>query len=706
MTTAANKCLSDRGAVLVIVAAWMTSAIALVTFVVDIGHWFEHKRHLQLQVDAAALGGGGKFAGCFNNGGGNAEIFKEATKYAGAVGTWQGTAYSTSPRYNNQIPNAGSVSVLYQSPTYPDGTNPNDGTETEGPCQTAHYMFDVKATESNVSLFLIGGKFVPAINAHARVQLRALSDTHPSLPLAVPDIKPKQVAVTFVNETASPAGTELTGCTGLNMIPGTTCTFSLTKESTPSGGLNMWSGPANVTLPAAPAKIGVRVGIGTNVQSCANVIPQDGSSSYSCYDGSSTTTGLTMIRDYAVASPATPVPPSNLTAPVLEGVWPTSCSGNGAFYFIGAGTCASGVTAEVNYGTGSTQPNSQYYIRATAGGTTANLTPTSYDSSRDAWIWTTNQASPPFALGPEAGAQPISLSWEVQDTSKIFGGSACTDKNNNPCKGNFGAQQRFYGGIDDSTGSGPIRSMQMTGSDDVNGPASLVPGTYALSLRIGLAGNYQVYTPCAPPPSGASYNCPGDPTVLLRLKSRNGSTTYTIDCGTPAGGGADLYLQITKGCQNRFSINTAGVCPDVGTPPTPPDCAPLNNVGNGLKAGQVKNAMNDRFAPGGSCFTNSYPTIVPGDPRVVILMLTDFSAFNGNGANQSVPVITYGAFYVTGWDQADSDCNGKNEPSPPGAGRTGDIWGHFITYVDPSASGGPGACDPSGLLPCVPVLTQ
>ena len=116
--------------------------------------------------------------------------------------------------------------------------------------------------------------------------------------------------------------------------------------------------------------------------------------------------------------------------------------------------------------------------------------------------------------------------------------------------------------------------------------------------------------------------------------------------------------------------------------------------------------MNDRFAPGGNCLTNNYPTVAPGDKRVVILMITDFSAFNGNGANQTVPVVTYGAFYVTGWDQPDASCNTQNEPAPPGTGRTGDIWGHFIRYVDPNAQGGTGGCVLGGLLPCVPVLTQ
>src|SRR5438105_12231839 len=93
MMSAIKDFTSDRGAVIVIVAVWMTSALALVTFVIDVGHWYEHKRHLQLQVDAAALGGGGKLAACFNNGGGDSAILQEASKYAGSNGSWNGTQY-------------------------------------------------------------------------------------------------------------------------------------------------------------------------------------------------------------------------------------------------------------------------------------------------------------------------------------------------------------------------------------------------------------------------------------------------------------------------------------------------------------------------------------------------------------------------------------------------------------------------------------
>jgi hypothetical protein len=694
---------AERGSVLVMVTLWMPVVVLMASFVINVGHWFEHKRHLQLQADAAALAGGDMFAACFNSGGGDTAIFNEGTKYAGSTGRYNGTAYGT-PLYNTQVggTHKGPISVLYQSPSYADGTNKGDGTETQAPCETPSFMFDVKATESNLPWFLGGGKVVHAINAHARVQLRALGDTNPSLPLAVPDINPRQVGVTFVNEAG---GAALSGCSGPTHVTGTPCTFLLTK-GTPANGLNMWSGLETVTLPSAPAKVGIRVGVGGQVGTCANV---GSTRTYSCYDGSTTTAGLTMIRDYAVGAPPPPVAPSNMSPPVLDGIWPNSCSGNGAFFFLASGTCASGVTAELNYGTGSTQPPATYFIRATAGGTTADLHPVSYDAARNAWIWTT-AATPPFALAAQAGAQGISLSWEVQDTTKNIGG-ACNTRNNNPCKANFAnaPQQRFYSGLDTpDTGSGPIRSMQVTGGPDINGPASLIPGSYTLTVTLGLAGNYSVNKPCKPPPSGGSYTCftydpvndvGPDRAVLLRLKQDRGPNTFTIDCG-----GGNIRTMIENGCANRYSINAADICPDVGTPPDPPDCVPVQT---GAATGQIRQGMNTRFAPGGNCLPNNYPTIVPGDKRVVIVMITDFSAFEGGG-NTTVPVVTYGAFYVVGWDGAPGGCD--NEPySHTGLGGSsgnGDVWGHFIKYVDTNGRPGPGLCDPSGLLPCVPMLTQ
>jgi hypothetical protein len=694
----------QHGTVLVMVALWMPVVVLMLSFVINAAHWFEHRRHLQLQADAAAYAGGDMFGACFTSfgtGSGNDAIFSEATKYAGNVATFNGSTLPYAPLYNFQIggPNKGPISVLYQSPRFASDdpaavTDPS--AETQPPCSTPSLMFDVKATESNLPWFL-GGGLVSAINAHARVQLRALASATPSLPLAVPDINPRQVGVTFVNEAT---GGELSGCSGSNVVTGTTCTFTLAK-GTPAGGLNIWSGPASITLPAAPAKIGVRIGLGGSVSSCANT---NGTSAYTCFDGASTIAGLTMIRDHAIGSAPGP-PPTQ--PPVLDGVWLTSCSGNGAFFFLLTGTCTAGVTAKVHYGTGTTAPPSTYHVRASvAGGPAQDLSLVAYDATSGVSTWSTPPATP-LSLASQAGVLPVTLSWEVNDTSVTIGGEGCKTGGGNKCMGDFpGApHQRFYSGTDDFAASGPIRSLQITGGSDPNGPASLVaPGPHTLTVTVGVAGSYGVHTPCAPPPSGGAYTCfSSDRAVLLRLKQDRGPNTFTVDC---SGGTMNIRTMIEQGCTKAFSISSSGACPNP-TPPDPPDCVPVQT---GAATGQIRQGMNTRFSTtSGACLPNNYPTVAPGDQRVVLAMITDFSAFSGSGGGSlSVPVTTFGAFYVTGWDGASGSCD--NEPRlNTGFGATsstGDVWGHFIRYVATGGTGGTGICDPSGLTPCVPVLTR
>ena len=66
--------------------------LGLGAVVLDIGNWYVHKRHLQLQADAGALAGGGSFTfPCAND-----TIVERARTYAGDPS-------SASP-YNTQIP--------------------------------------------------------------------------------------------------------------------------------------------------------------------------------------------------------------------------------------------------------------------------------------------------------------------------------------------------------------------------------------------------------------------------------------------------------------------------------------------------------------------------------------------------------------------------------------------------------------------------
>lgn len=727
----------EGGAVVVMAALWIGfGLVPMIGLVVETGNWYEHKRHLQAQVDAAALAGGDLFGDCFNGAGGSAGMFNEATKYGGVnQGFFNSTgypsvAYPDSSIYNPQIggDKRGTVTLLYQSKTYQgQPTDPApDNTETQEPCSTPSFMFDVKGTESNLPVFaswlpLVGGGgggncglglLVCNINAHARIQLRGLSSASPSLPLAVPDINPKQVAVTFVDEAT---GTELSPCSGANKLTGTTCTFSLTKGAA-SGSVNNWSGPASVTLPTGLVQVGVRVAIGANVGSCANTAGIGGQ--YGCYDNGNAKQGLYLIRDFAWGGPVSTAPIFDSVTPLTAGTGATpSCSANQYFALgsLGAATtCAAGVRAVVDFGTAGVIPDTaKYTLTATVDNAdgkkaaTVNMTPVpgSFDATHHAWAWEAPVGS--LALTPGVGTQPITLNWVVKKgTSPLCPGTK-------DCSGSSSTGiHRFYSAPVDATG--PVQNISVT--ELANDASSLVgDGTtaHALSISVGVSGNYSLHAACAPPPSGGSYACATDPATLIRFASVSGSRTYAVDCGTPSipGGGGDLYKQILGGCANSYSVNGPGYCPDP-SPPTPTDCVPIGSVGSGVKTGQVRAALNDRLVNNppfsGVCAANNYPVVTPGDPRVFITMITDFSAFDGSGGSGSVPVITFGAFYLTGWDGAPVGCD--NEPySRTGAGgssQNGDIWGHFIRYVAVGGGGGTAICDPSGILPCVPVLTQ
>ena len=166
---------------LVLTAILMPALLFLLLLVIDVGNWYVHKRHLQMQADAAALAGGAHFGDCFSPdaatvAGANTAIKNAATAYAG----------NTASTYNFQVGGgAPRVTTLFNSKTFAVGSFVDSSVDIEEPCQTPHLMFDVKQTEADVPYILGsmvdalvpgGTSVVPAINARARVQLHEGAD--------------------------------------------------------------------------------------------------------------------------------------------------------------------------------------------------------------------------------------------------------------------------------------------------------------------------------------------------------------------------------------------------------------------------------------------------------------------------------------------------------------------------------------------------
>jgi Putative Flp pilus-assembly TadE/G-like len=633
----------EEGGIVVFVALLIPVVLLFLSLTVDIGNWWVHKRHLQLQVDAAAFAGGAFLGDCFSDPvAANAAIKNEATRFGGGAGS----------SYNGQVggTNQGAISLVYQSKTYPAGSIPPDDTETAPPCDTPNLMFDVKASEAGLPLIfqLPGLSNVTAISAHARVQLKQVEVQEGMLPVAVPDLRFTYVFATFVNEV-----------TGASLG-----TVQLTKSGT-SGSDQLWSTPAGIPVSIASAHVGVRlrlVGGPDPNAACGQIYTE-------CYDLDSPN-GVVHIRGWSTGA-----------APAARNVWllPGSCVPDA--YFATA-DCNGGIQAEVDLGalhpltgTGvtaevwaSVDGNGKYPL--TPGGTSGLVT------------WTAGTGLPIAGGGPHT----VELNWNWKKTAGTWidpNGAVqdCTKPNRCKDEGSFGPVQRAFvaGGR-----SGALRRVQVFESGvTTSGSNSFQTGTTpTLGLSIAVSGSLKVQSLAT------------DPVVELRVV---GSQNQSIDCDPDIPNLAD---ELAQGCGPAYKINPSLACPaynDLWDTDEPWECAKTQTGG---AVGQVDKGMKDRILGGSSTCTApiNWPDYDVDDPRIVPLIITPFGSFGGSG-NDIVPVIDFAAFYVVGWNS--DPCPGAY-PAPKGY-----IAGHFIKYAAPNPSGaGDLVCNPDALAPCVPVLTR
>jgi hypothetical protein len=644
----ADLAAREDGGILVFVAMLAPIILLFLAFTVDIGNWWVHKRHLQLQADAAALAGGALLGGCFNDPAtANVAIADEATRFGGAAGS----------SYNEQLggTKTGIVSLAYQSNTYPSGAVDADGdTETEPPCDTESLMFDVKASEVGVPLFLrpllelvVPGTSLadPTINTHARVELKQVEIQEGMLPVAVPDLRFTYVFATFVNEVS---GAELG-------------TVQLAKAGT-SGGDQLWNAttPISVTIPSAHVGVRIRLVGGSDPAAACGTLYTE------CYDADSAN-GVVHIRGWNSAA----------AAPAARNVWllPGDCAPDA--YFATA-ACSAGIQAEVDLGalhpltgTGitadvwaSVDGNGHYSL---APGGTAGLV-----------TWTATSGLPLSGSGPH----DVELHWKWEQTTGTWNGKSCKI-NGNPCKadGTFGPVQRAFlaGGR-----SGPLRSVQVYESGvSTSGSNSFGTGTaHTLGVSLAVTGSLKVQSSAT------------DPVIELRV---TGSQNQSIDCDPEI---ANLRDEINQGCGPAYKLNKTLACPAYNllwTLPEPWECVKTQTGG---AVGQVEQGLQDRILGGANTCTApiNWPNYEMDDPRIVPLLITPFGTFSGSG-NDIVPVIDFAAFYVVGWNS--DPCPGAY-PVPKGY-----IAGHFIKYAEPNPNGaGENVCDPELITPCVPVMTR
>ncbi len=684
--------VSETGGVIVMVAVWLGTLLLLASFVIDIGNWFEHKRHLQLQADAGALAGGGLFTQCFGGAGGNSAISDEVRRYSGAY----------SGAYNEQVGNAnrGTITTRLNRLAYERGGTPDtDFVDGAPPCTAG--IVDVKMTEANLPFFFgAAGSLVPAINARARVSFRLVTTRGGSLPIAAPDNNVVRAEARFVDED-NPGG-PLLGSAEL-------------FQSGTSNGLIVWSSqshtPASVVAGNA-RNIGVRIVLSGNTSlDCSQLLVE-------CYDASRPEGGLAYLRGWSSSgSGAAPAPPLAREVSLFPVVGFCTSS---AFYSNRIPCSAVGVRAVIDIGARSPQSVDIWAEGGDCvqgGNSRCHL---EFQASQGLWETTGQTTGNPQKrhVGIAVGSDdrfPITLHWEITDG--VVGVDPCTNGTNNPCKGPFvpggAAIQRTFGGAIDL--SGPIKLVS------VIDPLTGVPvdnleqsGTAReLDVSVGVIPNYQ---------NAKDIN---DPVVSLRVANEEGdegdfnSRNKSIDCDPDW---PKLSDEIKNGCRPQYTRNTGTPCPAqnvLWTTPQPWNCV---KVETGAATGQVSQGMTARILQGGTCAQHPnnwlmYPNLPLGDTRIVSIILTAFGAFGGQGSGV-VPVTGFANFYVTGWAGLGASQR-RNLPECRGPGDTDDgpvpkgyILGHFINYADSwNSGGGTDPCpflDPnySGVGSCVAVLTH
>ena len=633
-----SRLRAEDGGVLVMVVLWLPIIVLFVIFVVDVGNWFVHKRHLQMQADAGALAGGGKFTFPCSD----APIIAETRKYAGDPAS--GSAYNLQVAPTDQA----NVHVLVNSASYwnEGGTDYSDGGP---PC--AARMVDVKITEASLPWFF-GLQVVPAINAHARVMIQTLRRARGALPVAVPDIDPRAARAYFVNESTGAILAET----------------PLTKVGA-SGGIAVWdNAAAPVSVPISAANVGVRIALGGGSSTtCGGYLVE-------CYDLTNGN-GIEFIRGWSSAGSAAPPNP-----PLARSVnlFPGSCTN--AYFVAATSSCTIGVAATVDFGGTTLGPNTKVW--ASVGGVEHQL---AFDSGLGRFVSSSSNSSF-FTVNPNAGPLPVTLRWEVTDTSVTINGNACKT-NGNKCFGSFGTVQRTFSAV--TARSGPVKAVEVL-EGGVGGANSFELGTtHDLVVRIGVAGNLEVAQSVS------------DPVVLLRV---TGSQNQSVDCDPNL---SNLRDEIRYGCSPEYAINQSASCaystaPSLWASPQPWDCVAVQTGG---AVGQVEQGLRDRILGGASSCTSpnnwsSFPNIPPDDPRIVPVFVTPFGTFTGTG-NEIVPVTNFATFYVTGWFS--SPCSG-DDPVPD----KGYIVGHFIKYIFTLNNGGGSdeLCDFSAFGSCIAVLTE
>lgn len=678
LTRADFEVASERGSVIVaVVAIWLILMGVVAGLVIEIGHTAAHRRHLQVQTDAAALAAAQDFSLCSVNPSSAFPAMRaDADKYGGFNGGTFNQQVGTASGY------AGNITSAYQSLTYPGGTHAADpdssifssGNTTQETCGDPNQpnplrFFDVKATESNIhSVFNYVGIVSTTVNAHSRVELKAVNELSGLLPLGVPDVRPRYIFAKFIGESGTVT------CTDQSNNPVPSCEEELTKGSV-VGTQQQW-------VPAAPLQVTVPVGdVGVRIRLVGGTDPtaQCGTQYVECYDAANPAIGLIHIRgwDSAAASPVVK------DASLINGN--ASCAPDVYFTTV---DCNAGITADIDLGT----INSSTSVWATVDGNGKYLLTTPTMSGNGVKTWSLASGIPITGGGPHVIALRFAINGSGNGTA-------------------LGDVQRAYEAAPDS--SGPLFLVQEydSGANSTFGPYSYQGGTtHTLGVTVNTQGNLLL-------------SAPSDPPIYLRVFNDNGNASQNQSINCDPAPSSNLETELANGCSPLYKTQTALTCPYANkaalfASPQPWTCAAIKT---GASIGQVQHGLSERIfngdqnPPNTTAECNTSPiNWIKGvgfdenahrdDKRVLGLFVTPLGSFTGTGSDV-VPVLDFGYFYVTGYSGDPCEGNDPNQDPVPN-NRGSYVRGHFIKFFPIDGHTTDDNCDLTTITPCTGVLTR
>jgi len=691
----------ERGVTTVMFGLLIPTFLLFCVFAVDVGNWFVHKRHLQTQADAAALAGAGafRFPSCDNG-----LITDAALRYSGKGDG--STTYNEPELVNTE---QARLHAVVNGPNYYAQSIPNDADLADSPVPCEAKMIDVKMTETDLPWFF-GTGLVPNINAQARVQLFKQSQADKLLPIGVQEPAPNK-AVAYVVD-------EVTGAT-LGTVP-------LQAKGT-SDGLQRFSNtdaPLQVKALSTVSRLGVRVTLSGSDSTTCDPTPGP---LVACYD-SAAATGLSYIRAWSDEPDVVAE-----QAPRARSVYlsPGTC-GNASFN-SNSTACTMDVSAKVSWQPAVQQKHLSPPYEPADKPEKATLTVTynglSYPMTYDATTttWTAKDVTVPAGT---IGPRNVEIAW-VQENVGSYAGNACTSGNGNKCKGTIteggstALQRTFWNNPkDQASRAGPIAELDVLDASttqqvsDVRrcSVADLEPVcTYNFVIDVGVRGSLEL-------------SDENDPPVALRVDE---NMTQSLLCDPDEGTGAEaVEATLAKGCGPAYKINEGETCPGRAALWATDPAWPCVAIKTGPSPNTTPRGLNTRilcnpiFNEETNCensgsakvctHPNKWPDYELDDPRLVQVYLTPFGTFTGTGADETVPVIGFASFYITGY-------TGEGGVKTPCADLTGDdaddyainpppkghIAGHFVTAVQPNTGGaGTEECDFDAIYSCIAVLVK